>query len=160
MFNQFHDIPGGASIKDAYFDAYNQQGRAISTASELTHYALQAITRKIQMPGSNPENPWNIVVWNLNDSDYNGYIEAEVQWLHEFPAYSGGILLKDEAGNRYECQIILEKSVIKGFRSRFVFKANIPAFGYRSFKVIKTEKPAVLVSSPKVDVISTDRFDF
>lgn len=135
MFNQFHDILGGASINDAYFDAYNQQGRAISTANEITHYALQGITRKIRMVGSNPENPWNILVWNLNDTDYNGYIEAEVQWLHEFPAYSGGIALEDDEGNRYSCQIILEKSVIQGFRSRFVFKANIPAFGYKPLRL-------------------------
>ncbi len=147
MFNQFHDILGGASIRDAYFDAYNQLGGAIFTANEMMHFALQSVTGKIKTPGVNPDNPWNIVVWNLNDTDYDGFIEAEVQWLHEFDAYSGGILLKDSEENEYPCQIILEKSVIAGFRSRFVFKANIPAFGYKSFKVIKTDKKSLVVEN-------------
>ncbi len=145
MFNQFHDILGGASIKEAYFDAYNGLGRAILTAEEITQFSLQAITRKIKMPGKNPDNPWNIVVWNLNDRDFDGYIEAEVQWLHEFPAYKDGILLADDEGNEYPAQIILERSVIDGFRSRFVFKAKVSAFGYKCFKVIKTDE-----KSPRV----------
>ena len=73
------------------------------------------------MPGKNPDNAWNIVVWNLNAVEYNGYIEAEVQWAHEFPWYDKGILLEDSEGNKYECQIIRERSVIPRFRSRFLF---------------------------------------
>lgn len=145
MFNQFHDILGGACIRDAYTDIYNAQGRAIKTADEITHYALQSITRNIKMPGKNPDNPWNIVVWNLNDSDYGGYIEAEVQWLHEFPAYSGGLMLEDAENNRYDCQIIPEKSVINGFRTRFVFKADIPSFGYNTFRLVKTCDEAKII---------------
>ncbi len=141
MFNQFHDILGGASIKEAYFDAENQLGRAISSADEITKFALTAITHKIKTPGKNPINPWNLTVWNLNPAPFDGYIEAELQWLHEFPAYDGGILLEDEKGNKYETQKILEGSVIKGFRSRILFKAKIGALGYKTFKVIKTEKP-------------------
>ncbi len=144
MFNQFHDILGGASIQDAYFDAYNQQGRAIATAKEITHFRLQAITKKMKTLGTNPENPWNVVAWNLNDQPYNGYIEAELQWLHEFPAYEGAIELEDETGKRYPCQIIDALSVIPGFRSRIVFQAEIPAMGCRSFKAILTGELAAI----------------
>ncbi len=158
MFNQFHDILGGASTKDAYFDAYNQFGRAISNANEIMHFNLQAVTRKVKTPGKNPDNPWNIVVWNFNDIPYNGYIEAEIQWLHEFDAYNGGIVLEDDEGNKYPCQIILEKSVIPGFRSRFLFKATIPSMGYRCFKVIKTNTEEKIVNDNAVKTIETDAF--
>jgi hypothetical protein len=141
MFNQFHDILGGAYIKDAYDDAYNGLGRATLSANEMVAYNLQAITKNINMPGKNPDNAWNVVVWNLNASEFDGYLEAEVQWLHEFDAYTGEIYLEDEFGEKLPCQIILEKSVITGFRSRFIFKAKIPAFGYRALKVVKTNKP-------------------
>ena len=97
------------------------------------HYNLLRVTNRINMPGRNPDNEWNIVVWNLNTEKYNGYIEAEVQWLHEFPSYDKGILLEDSEGNKYECQIIRERSVIPGFRSRFLFKSEIPAMGYKAF---------------------------
>ena len=138
LFNQFHDILGGASIKDAYFDAGNMLGRAIATANEIMHFNLLKVTNNINMPGKNPDNAWNIVVWNMNVIPYNGYIEAETQWLHEFPAYDKGIELEDSEGNKYECQIIREKSVIPAFRSRFVFKAEIPSMGYKAFKAIQT----------------------
>lgn len=158
LFNQFHDILGGASIKEVYFDAYNGLGRAILTAEEATQFALQAVTRKIKTPGKNPENAWNIVVWNLNDKPYTGYIEAEVQWLHEFPEYKGGILLVDGEGNEYPCQIVLERSVIDGFRSRFLFKATVPAVGYKAFKVVQTGGKATFLENAELGTIDTGAF--
>ncbi len=162
MFNQFHDILGGASIKQAYFDANSLYGRAISTAEYITHTNLQYVTAKIKMPGKNPDNIWNVVVWNLNGAEYDGYIEAEIQWAHEFPWYDKEVALEDSEGNRYPCQIIREKSVIPRFRSRFVFKAQIPAVGYKAFKVIKTEEETAIVSNEKINPfeIKTDVYSF
>lgn len=139
LFNQFHDILGGASIKEAYFDARNLYGRAIQTANEIMHYNLQSITAKLKMPGNNEENPWNLVLWNLNGCDYNGYIEAEIQWAHEFTWYDKGIQLEDANETIVNTQIIAEHSAIPKFRSRFIFKTDIPAFGCRCFKVIQNQ---------------------
>ena len=138
LFNQFHDILGGASIREAYFDAKNTYGRAIQTAKEMTHYALQSVTAKMQTVGKNPDDIWNLVIWNLNGSDYDGFLEAEVQWVHEFDWYGSGIALMDGEGNTYPCQVIPAKSVIPKFRSRFAFRAQIPAMGYKMFKVVQT----------------------
>ena len=137
LFNHFHDILGGACMKEAYFDTRNQLGRAIFTSNELMYLNLQAVAKRIHTPGKNTVNPWNLLVWNLNETNYDGYLEGELQWLHEFPAYKGGITLEDERGERYGCQIILEKSVIPGFRSRVLFKAKIPALGYKTFRVVQ-----------------------
>lgn len=156
LFNQFHDIIGGACIKDAYVDAENQLGRAIFTSNEIMHYSLQSITKRINTPGRNPDTIWNLVVWNLNSKAFSGYVEAEVQWMHEFPAYDGEIALEDESGVRYECQIIREKSVIPRFRSRFIFKADIPSLGYKTFKVIKLDTP-VKKQELTPYVITTDK---
>lgn len=156
LFNQFHDILGGACIKSAYEYAENMLGRATATAQEQMHFALQYVTRQIKTPGKNPETAWNIVVWNLNAKPYTGCIEAEVQWVHEFDWYEKGIRLEDENGVWYPCQIIREKSVIPGFRSRFAFNATIPAVGYKVFKVIQTGEEVV---TPQVDTscIQTNR---
>ena len=158
LFNQFHDILGGASIKEAYFDARNMFGRAISTANEILHYNLLRLTNKIDMPGKNPDNAWNIVVWNLNAKENCGYFEAEVQWAHEFPWYDKGICLEDGFGNKYECQIIRERSVIPGFRSRFLFKAQIPPLGYKAFKVIQTNEEILRPRLPCTNVFETERY--
>ncbi len=147
LFNQFHDILGGACIRDAYTDAAHIQGRAIASAREILHYSLQSVTRRIAMPGANPQNPWNIVLWNLNGAPFDGYVEAEVQWIHEFDWYTKGICLEDADGNRVPCQIVREKSVMPGFRSRFLFRAAVPAVGWRAYRLLQTgdpvEKPAV-----------------
>ncbi len=159
LFHQFHDILGGASIREAYTDACHGQGRAIFSAEEQMHYALQSVARRIQTPGKNGENPWNLVVWNLNGTPYRGYIEAEVQWLHEFPAYAGGIVVRDSDGIEYPCQILLARSVIPGFRSRFVFEAEIPAMGYKSFCVVQTGETAERIRNRYYETIHTEKMD-
>ena len=141
MFNQFHDILGGACIPQCYDDARDLHGRAIQTANENTHFALQSICRQVKMLGNNEDAVWNLCIFNPNAMAYSGVLEAEVQWIWEFPWYSGGIELIDETGAVYPTQIITERSKVPGFRSRFAFRAEIPAFGYRTYAVRKTEQP-------------------
>ena len=140
LFCQFHDIIGGTCIKDAYVYCKSRLDRAFAHASEQLNFSIQSITKDIKTVGKNPDDIWNIVAWNLNGKNYNGYMEAEVQWAHEFPWYDKSISLADENGNVFPAQIIAEKSVIPAFRSRFIFKAEIPSMGYKTFKVVKTEK--------------------
>ena len=140
MFNQFHDILGGACIPECYDDARDLHGRALQSANEITHFALQSITRQVKMLGNNEDAVWNLCIFNPNGTPYRGILEAEVQWIWEFPWYFGGIELLDEEGNIHPTQIITERSKVPGFRSRFAFYAEIPAFGYRTYAVRKTEQ--------------------
>lgn len=158
LFNQFHDILGGACIEDAYFDARNLHGRSLQTTNEIVTFALQSMTNNMQMPGKNPDNEWNLVVWNLNCARFSGMLEAEVQWAWEFPWYEGGIELIDEAGSKIPCQIIREKSVVPGFRSRFAFYAELPALGYRTFIVKKTGEPHSHFEPKSADVAENGCF--
>ncbi len=141
LFNQFHDILGGACIKNAYWDARNLHGRVLQTANERIHYAIQSITKDIDLSNTRyPQVVWNLVAWNLNAFDVETQIEAEVQWAWEFDFYKGPITLTDIEGNVYPCQIIQEYSVIPGFRSRVIFKATIPSLGYKVFLVHQEEQ--------------------
>lgn len=149
LFNQFHDILGGASITDAYTDAFNLYGRAAQTSGEIMHTSLQRITSMISLENKDIGAFWNLVVWNLNSFDYYGAVEGEVQWAWEFDWYDGDICVTDDIGKEYVTQKILPRSVIPGFRSRFVFCAVIPALGYKVFRVCQkkaaeksTGKPA------------------
>lgn len=47
LFNQFHDIMGGCSIKDAYKDAAWSNGEAMNIASQVSNFALQQISWNI-----------------------------------------------------------------------------------------------------------------
>lgn len=143
LFNQFHDILGGSSITDAYYDAFNLYGRAAQTSGEIMYTALQRITSRISLESNDAGGAvWNLAVWNLNSFDYDGAVEGEVQWAWEFDWYDGDICVTDGEGNEYVTQKILPRSVIPGFRSRFVFRAVIPALGYKVFRV-RQRKAAV-----------------
>lgn len=150
LFNQFHDILGGSSIREAYTDAFSKYGRAATNAGEYLHFTLQRLTREISLP-SDPEVFWNLVVWNLHPAAYNGPIEAEVQWAWEFPWYEGEITLFDEAGEEYPAQVIEARECIPGFRSRFVFSSEIPAMGYRVFRVRRQKASKVLPLMPTLE---------
>lgn len=160
LFNQFNDILGGASVREAYDDARNLYGRAVQTAREILFFNLQRITAKINMPGKNPDTIWNIVAWNMNGTEYNGYIEAEVQWAHEFEWYDKGITLEDADGKRYEAQVITAHAAIPRFRSRFIFKALVPPMGYKCFKVIRNEKELPEKRKVADKIIETEKFIF
>ena len=136
LYNQFHDTLGGAAITDGETDALHQLGGARASAEEILHLSLQRIAADVNL--ANPDCPdaaWTLMIWNLNASAYSGYIEAEVQWAWEFDWYEGEIALTDENGHDVPCQLIRPRSVIPGFRSRFVFKADIPAMGWRALRV-------------------------
>ena len=160
LFNQFHDILGGASIKNAYHDARNLHGRALQTLNEITHTSLQSITKSIYMPGNKLKDAdWNVVVWNLNSSELVQTFEAEVQWMWEHEQYNGELELVDENGTVYPCQIIRELSVILSFRSRFAFHAAIPAHGYKAFALVKKHKPVQAAKLPaNVRCIENERY--
>lgn len=142
MFNQFHDVLGGACIPQCYDDARDLHGRAIQSANEITHFALQSIARNVKMLGNNDDAVWNLCIFNPNSTAYSGILEAEVQWIWEFPWYFGGVELIDETGAVHPTQIVTERSKVPGFRSRFAFHAEIPAFGYRTYAVRKTGQDA------------------
>ena len=157
MFNQFHDILGGACIKDAYFDARNLHGRAIQTAGELLHYTLQAVTNQMQMPGKNPDNAWNLVIWNCNAFRIDIPLEAEVQWAWEFDWYRDGIELEDEHGTKIPCQVIREHCVVPGFRSRFLFQVELEGLSCKSYIVKQTKRP-VTFENPEITCFQNDSF--
>lgn len=140
LFNQFHDILGGASITAAYTDAFNLYGRAAQTSGEILHTSLQRISSLIALENNECGAVWNLVVWNLNGFEYDGPVEGEVQWAWEFDWYDGDICVEDQSGRKYDTQKILPRSVIPGFRSRFVFRAVIPALGYKVFRVCREKK--------------------
>lgn len=129
MFNQFHDILGGASIMQAYRDARDLHGRALQSSSEIMNFALQQITRRI----ATGDGIWNFVYFNFNATPYEGTLEAELQWCWEYDLYRGDITVTDDDGNELPCQIILERSTIPGFRTRVVFGGTVPPMGYAAY---------------------------
>jgi alpha-mannosidase len=158
LFNQFHDILGGACISQAYFDARNLHGRAMQTAHEILHCSLQSVTKEIDLPANG--SIWNVIAWNLNAFAMQTSVEVEVNWAWEFDWYQGPIAVTDDDGNEYPCQVIRERSVVPGLRSRFVFSAPLPSLGYKAFRVHQREPAGTAAAMPEsnTETLVSSRF--
>lgn len=87
LFNQFHDILAGTCIEDAYEDARDQYGEAMSIANRGLQSALQALTWKVRIPAEEGMVP--VVVFNPHT--WQSRVNVEM----EFRALQGPTLLLD-----------------------------------------------------------------
>ena len=152
LFNQFHDILGGSCIREAYFDERNRHGRALQNATEILNFSLQTFTRQI----NTSTEGFPVVLWNLNPFPVEAPVEVEFQWAWEFDWYKGPLTVTDAAGNIYPSQVIQERCVLPGFRSRIVFRARIPSLGYKTFFVRKQPPPAIPATTLRADDYSME----
>lgn len=124
LFNQFHDIMAGTSIKEAYEDAKNTHGMALYTANFTMEIALQAISAKIDTQ----VEATPIVVWNHGAERRVGPVEIEFQWEWDRDAE---MALVDNAGNEVPYQRITTSSLTApGWRRAITFIADVPPLGY------------------------------
>ncbi len=146
LFNQFHDILGGCSIREAYDDARVFHGETMAISARNTNFALQQIAWKIdteKAEGSlakaveSEENRFEkykklgtpIVIFNSLDHKVNA--QALVNSFGTRPAY-----ITDNSGNHIPSQEVrASKTNGKHDKHHVAFRADIPAFGYKIFRL-------------------------
>ena len=138
MFNQFHDILAGCSIKEAYTDAYNAFGYAREIALDINTFSAQRIS-------------WRIKTTDFLDSDVSEmrgrmwYKKGEGSPLvvfnpHSFPVKSiaqfgdqGIAKVLDFNGNIVPHQLVRAPYTDGDHVKKCIFEADIPAYGYAVF---------------------------
>ena len=105
LFNQFHDILGGACIPQAYSDARKFVRKSDTNGTRTASYEFANGDGQYSNAGQKSGKSMEYRGMNLNGFEYDGYIEAEVQWAHEFEWYDGAIVLEDSNKVRYECKL-------------------------------------------------------
>lgn len=126
LFNQFHDILAGTSLETAYEDVHNFYGEAVAIASRNLNASLQKLAWNIHIepePGMLP-----IIVFNPNTWDCRVPVEKEINTPGE------NAVLVDESNNRIPYQYARSESAAP-WRSRICFIADLPALGYRVYKL-------------------------
>jgi len=126
LFNQFHDILAGTSLVSAYEDARNAHGEAINIAETNLNYAVQAISWDIDIPQEEHMTP--LVVFNPHPWSGSMPCETEVRF-----ASNGKIKLLDDEGKPVRAQLIQSESVTG--QRRLLFTADLPAMGYRTYRL-------------------------
>lgn len=126
LFNQFHDILAGTSLEAAYADARDLYGEAMSIAGRALNNAVQSISWNIGIEHEEGTKP--IVVFNPHSWPSKANVELEFGDLDE-----AAILLDDE-DRRVPMQTVQPQATARG-RNRLSFVADVPAMGYRVYRV-------------------------
>ena len=141
LFNQFHDILAGTSLRESYEDAAEDYGYALHAAGRGLNSAVQSLSWQINIPMEEGMKP--LVVVNPNAFNTKAEVQAESWTLKE------GTVLLDENGNQIPCQLVQSSAALQG-RCRICFVADLPSLGWRTYRFAVREKaetfPEVAVS--------------
>ena len=121
---QFHDALAGTCIPEAYWDVRNMYGEALNIATEALNLAAQRLASQVDTSGGT-----SLIVFNPGGVAIKFPVEIEPAW----PASSS---LIDEDGNPVETQEV-QASSLAGKR-RVVFVTDVPAIGYRTYRITKS----------------------
>jgi alpha-mannosidase len=139
LFNQFHDILAGTSIEPAYEDARNLYGEAISIADRALNNAVQSISWKIDIEQDERMKP--IVVFNPHAWVSKVNVEIEIG------GFKSTSVLVDDQGNAVPFQTVQSQATAGG-RWRLNFLADLPAMGYRVYKLYTELNSVTPVGEP------------
>jgi Alpha-mannosidase len=143
MFNQFHDIMGGCSIREAYRDAGEFYGKALTIGAEVLNSAIQRISWAIDTMGNEEiavDKEKDRILWEQGDRGAPLVVFNPLSWEVEMPVKVNKKLteVRDEKGNPVEIQIVRGSQTIEGDdKWNTVFIGKIPPMGYRVYSVYR-----------------------
>ncbi|MFC4454207.1 alpha-mannosidase [Deinococcus sonorensis] len=156
LFNQFHDILAGSSIESAVREAEQQLNEVLSIAGRVSFAAVQAVADRVETrrDGQDATEVIRSLSWGPDGwvSDYgdgvpllvfnpSGDARDEAVELELNDWHTSNLRLTDEAGQTVPHQRLQPESVNGNGRPRFVFRAQLPPFGYRMYRVLDEPSP-------------------
>jgi alpha-mannosidase len=157
LFNQFHDILGGVSIKAARDEAMMQLSAAAAKAGYIKHLALQRMVNQsnIERTTGRQENGWPLFLFNASSQDYQDMVEVELEWFCQSPLQLCNPQGEEIAYQRIHTDAKVRHTTLGG-RRRLVFYAQIPAFGMAMYRVF--EKEPQYCFTPRMEVEKPDPY--
>ena len=128
LFNQFHDILAGTSLRSAYDDARDLYGEAMAIGGRALNDAVMALAWRVATPYEEDAKPILVV----NPHAWASRVPVELETWRLKP----GEVLVDEDGAELPFQAVQSEATANG-RSRLLFMADLPALGYRSYRVVR-----------------------
>ncbi|KQX48647.1 alpha-mannosidase [Paenibacillus sp. Root444D2] len=142
MFNHFHDIMGGCSIKEAFDDVQEFYGEALSIGAKAINAALQKIswsinTMKPGVKSLSKEKDWQL--WEQDDLGSPLVVFNPLSWGVEAPIGINKKLagVTDAAGNPLPIQTIRASRTNTIDKWDTLIMGRIPAFGYQVYWVYR-----------------------
>lgn len=156
LFNQFHDILSGTSIEAAYDDARNTYGEALAIADRALNHATQSIAWNIRIESEPGVQPFVV----FNPHTWAGRFNVEI----EVGRWGETSTVVDDHDQFIVSQLVQPWATTQN-RKRLSLIAELPALGYRVYRIVAREKrenraPASLSASDSVMENSRFRLQF
>lgn len=127
LFNQFHDVLAGTSIKEAYDDVRSDFGAVSRSAGSVLNSALQRIASQVDTRGGESA----LLVFNPHIFPAVLPVEHELMIWNTAP---GELQLQDNTGHPVACQVGEPSAAVpSNWRRKVTFLAELPALGYRVY---------------------------
>ena len=147
LWNQFHDILAGSSIREAYVDTRDQMGRAIFTAEERLNAAQQQLASHVDTRGDGQA----MLIFNPHPFPVNGLYETEDLYgvgIRDTNLQQARFYTKD--GAELPVQHVAAVSTTGG-SLRFLVPMELPPLGYQLFRLGTPEQPAEPITTLRVN---------
>jgi alpha-mannosidase len=144
MFNQFHDIMGGCSIREAYDDAREAYGYALHIAAVALNAAMQRISWSINTmrPGITVLNKnKDRTLWEQDDQGIPVVVFNPLSWEVEAPVVVTQQMkgITDDEGNPVAIQHVRASRTNGGDKYDTLFMGVLPALGYRVYWIYRNK---------------------
>jgi len=140
MFNQFHDIMGGCTIKEAIDDAKEFHGWALHTADWILNGAIQKMSWAIDTMGDgaryrSKERHWYL--WEYDNEGTPFVVFNPLSWEIKQVVQVNGVVkgVTDEEGKPIPIQVVRGPQTNSNDKWNTIFEAVVSAFGYRVYWV-------------------------
>ena len=139
LFNQFHDIMGGCSIKEAYVDAREMYGESLAIGAKTINAALQKISWNIDTAKTvkylSKDMDWGL--WEQGDLGTPIVVFNPLPWGTKLPVTVNNNRIsrvEDASGSAVDVQVV-RASQTNGRDGSFnsLFVADVPALGYATY---------------------------
>jgi alpha-mannosidase len=154
MFNQFHDIMGGCSIAEAYADAAESTGHALSLGAEVLNASLQKLSWAVDTMGPVPfalskDKDW--ILWEAEDRGAPYVVFNPLSWEVDAPIQVNRNLrgVADDRGRPLSIQKVRASQTNGDDKWDVLFRATVPAMGYKVFWMFK-DKALEVPDAPPV----------
>lgn len=127
LFNQFHDVLAGTSIRPAYDDAREDYAEAMCAANRHLRRVLHRMAALVDTSGDGQP----VVVFNPTAEPRREVIETDVAFAHS----KGLAHLVDDAGVEVDAFLPEPAVYTRGQLHTVAFTADVPALGYRTYRL-------------------------
>ena len=146
LFNQFHDIMGGCSIPEAYDDAREFYGEALKLGGDMLNASLQKLSWNIDTMGDRQfflSKDFDWAVWEMKQGGAPVVVFNPLSWEVDAVVQLSKKVsrIEDDLGSPVALQHVrASRSNVQDMWDT-LFRAAIPAFGWRVFRIFLSKEP-------------------